>query len=188
MLDYAANGVVYWPALRLRSDFEARCAREQLDADEVFRNSLGDELDTEQSWDDVECCSLAAAATRHRLQRDGNRRSAGETELNDEGSREQLTSRLLIVGRDMTAYADRLELEHSEGNVHLGRLAVVSDPERGPIPLGRIGSAANRIGYHLATHLALHRCLTRQNQPVPAFSSSTSQPKPAIPLRRVMWV
>jgi hypothetical protein len=26
MLDYAANGVIYWPAERLRSDFEARCA------------------------------------------------------------------------------------------------------------------------------------------------------------------
>ena len=28
MLDYAANGVVYWPADRLRADFEARCAGE----------------------------------------------------------------------------------------------------------------------------------------------------------------
>lgn len=54
MLDYAANGVVYWPAERLRSDFEARCAREQKDADEVFRDSLGDEVDPEGFWDDVE--------------------------------------------------------------------------------------------------------------------------------------
>ena len=35
MLDYAANGVVYWPAERLRSDFKARCAKEGKDADEV---------------------------------------------------------------------------------------------------------------------------------------------------------
>lgn len=28
MLDYAANGVVYWPAERLRVDFETRCAKE----------------------------------------------------------------------------------------------------------------------------------------------------------------
>ena len=27
MLDYAANGVVYWPAERLRADFESRCAK-----------------------------------------------------------------------------------------------------------------------------------------------------------------
>jgi hypothetical protein len=97
--------------------------------------------------------------------------AALEAELNDEDGREQLTSRLLIVGRDMTAYADRLELEHSEGNVRLdlARLTVVSDTERGPIPLGRIGSAANWIGYHLATHLALHRYLARQNRPAPRF-------------------
>jgi len=54
MLDYAANGVVYWPAERLRSDFEARCAKEGKDADEVFRESLGDELDPEWFWGEVE--------------------------------------------------------------------------------------------------------------------------------------
>lgn len=54
MLDYAANGVVYWPAERLRSDFEGRCAREGKEAQDVFRESLGDELDPERFWDDVE--------------------------------------------------------------------------------------------------------------------------------------
>lgn len=54
MLDYAANGVVYWPAERLRSDFEGRCAREGKEARDVFRASLGDELDPERFWDDVE--------------------------------------------------------------------------------------------------------------------------------------
>ena len=97
--------------------------------------------------------------------------AALEAELDDDEDREQLTSRLLIVGRDMTAYADQLELEHSEGSVRLdlARLTVVADTERGPISLERIGSAANWIGYHLATHLALHRYLTRQNRPVPRF-------------------
>jgi hypothetical protein len=54
MLDYAANGVVYWPAERLRTDFETRCAKDGKDAEEVFRESLGDELDLEQFWDEVE--------------------------------------------------------------------------------------------------------------------------------------
>lgn len=97
--------------------------------------------------------------------------AALEAELNDDEDREQLTSRLLVVGRDMTAYADRLELEHSSGSVRLdlARLTVVTDTERGPIALDRIGSAANWIGYHLATHLALHRYFTRQGRPVPRF-------------------
>ena len=94
-----------------------------------------------------------------------------EAELSDDDDREQLTSRLLMVGRDMTAYADKLRLEHSEGSVRLdlARLTVVADTERGPIPLERIGSAANWIGYHLATHLAMHRYFTRQGRPVPRF-------------------
>lgn len=54
MLDYAANGVVYWPSERLRSDFETRCAKEQKDADEVFRESLGDQADQERFWGEVE--------------------------------------------------------------------------------------------------------------------------------------
>jgi Protein of unknown function (DUF3732) len=97
--------------------------------------------------------------------------TALEAELNDDEDREQLTSRLLVVGQDMTAYADQLQLEHSEGNIRLdlANLTVVADTERGPIPLQRIGSAANWIGYHLATHLALHRYFTRQNRPVPRF-------------------
>jgi hypothetical protein len=54
MLDYAANGVVYWPAERLRSEFESRCARDAQEPDDVFRESLGDELDQERFWDEVE--------------------------------------------------------------------------------------------------------------------------------------
>jgi hypothetical protein len=54
MLDYAANGVVYWPADRLRADFETRCAKEGKDAEEVFRASLGDEAEQERFWDEVE--------------------------------------------------------------------------------------------------------------------------------------
>lgn len=54
MLDYAANGVVYWPAERLRADFEARCAHQGKDSEEVFRDSLGEDLEPEQFWDEVE--------------------------------------------------------------------------------------------------------------------------------------
>src|ERR1700687_5837128 len=54
MLDYAANGVVYCPAERLRSGFESRCARGGQEPEEVFRASLGDELDPERFWDDIE--------------------------------------------------------------------------------------------------------------------------------------
>ena len=94
-----------------------------------------------------------------------------EAQLDDDDDREQLTSRLVAVGRDMTVFADRLQLEHSGNSVRLdpARLTVVTDTDRGPAPLFRIGSAANGIGYHLAAHLALHRHFVRQGRPVPRF-------------------
>jgi hypothetical protein len=54
MLDYAANGVVYWPAERLRSDFASRCVREQREPETVFGESLGDDVDPDGFWDAVE--------------------------------------------------------------------------------------------------------------------------------------
>jgi hypothetical protein len=36
-----------------------------------------------------------------------------------------------------------------------------------PFPLSAIGSAANLIGYHLVTHLALHRFFVERDRPVP---------------------
>jgi hypothetical protein len=97
--------------------------------------------------------------------------AALEAELDDNEDREQLMSRLLSVGRDMTAYAGRLGLEHAGTNVRLdlARLTVVTDTDTGPVPLYRIGRAANWIGYHLAADLALHRHFVRQSRPVPRF-------------------
>ena len=97
--------------------------------------------------------------------------AALEAELDDGEEREQLTSRLFAISRDMTVYAEELQLEHRGPNVRLdlARLTVVTDTDTGPAPLFRIGSAENHIGYHLVSHLALHRYLTRQNRPVPRF-------------------
>ncbi len=92
-----------------------------------------------------------------------------EAELDPSEEREQLTSRLVTIGQDMTRWANELELEHRDGNVRLdlNRLTVVADTDQGPAPLFRIGSADNWVGYHLITHLALHRYFVRLNRPVP---------------------
>lgn len=92
-----------------------------------------------------------------------------EAELDPAEEREQLTSRLVTIGQDMTRWANQLQLEHRDGNVRLdlNRLTVVADTDQGPAPLFRIGSADNWVGYHLITHLALHRYFVRQNRPVP---------------------
>ncbi|GAB3066383.1 DUF3732 domain-containing protein [Micromonospora schwarzwaldensis] len=92
-----------------------------------------------------------------------------EAELDPAEEREQLTSRLVSISQDMTRWADRLQLEHRGGSVRLdlNRLTVVTDTEQGPAPLFRIGSGENWVGYHLITHLALHRYFVRQHRPVP---------------------
>lgn len=94
-----------------------------------------------------------------------------QAELDPEADREQLTSRLNIVGRTMTELAQQLGLEHVEEGVRLdlANLTVVTDTNTGPLPLVRIGSGANWVGYHLATHLALHKYFTENNRPVPRF-------------------
>jgi hypothetical protein len=54
MLDYAANGVVNWPAESLRSVFDAACGRRGLLPDAVMIDHLaGTEMDPEEFWDRV---------------------------------------------------------------------------------------------------------------------------------------
>jgi hypothetical protein len=91
--------------------------------------------------------------------------------LSDDSARERLTTRLNGVGRDLTAYAQELGLEHSDKNVRidLAELTVVAEVDDDPVPLYRIGSAENWIGYHVTSHLALHQSFIRHDRPVPRF-------------------
>jgi hypothetical protein len=110
----------------------------------------------------------ALARLEHRVQMNQEAVQQLEAGLDPDEEREQLTSRLAVIGADMTRWAELLELEHTGGvRLDLKRLTVVANTEQGPVALNRIGSAANWIGYHLVTHLALHRYFTRQNRPVP---------------------
>jgi Protein of unknown function (DUF3732) len=95
--------------------------------------------------------------------------AALEAELAETSDRELLTSRLFTVGQHMTEFAEALQLEHRGPNVRLSldHLTVVTDTDTGPVTLLRIGSAENWMGYHLVTHLALHRFFTQNDRPVP---------------------
>lgn len=95
--------------------------------------------------------------------------AALEAEHAETTDRELLTSRLFTVGQHMTEFAEALQLEHRGPNVRLSldQLTVITDTGAGPVPLLRIGSAENWMGYHLVTHLALHRFFTQNDRPVP---------------------
>ena len=90
--------------------------------------------------------------------------------LDPDAMREELNARLSVIATDMTAYARRLQLEYADAVwLDANRLTVMADTAQGAMPLFRVGSAANWIGYHLAVHLALHRYLVRHDRPVPHF-------------------
>jgi hypothetical protein len=50
MLDYAANGVVYWPLEQLRELFVRQCERDDRDPEEVAQEVAGGEVDVEDWW------------------------------------------------------------------------------------------------------------------------------------------
>ncbi|MGO7163224.1 DUF3732 domain-containing protein, partial [Rhizobium johnstonii] len=94
-----------------------------------------------------------------------------ERALDQEAMEERLTTALSLVGRDLTEYAGRLQLEHGENGLRLDRknLTVVADTVDGPLSLPQIGSGENWVGYHVAAHLALHKLFRARRRPVPAF-------------------
>jgi len=94
-----------------------------------------------------------------------------EEELSDDKIQERLDSILSVIGKRLTEWSERLELEH-RGNpfrLDLRKLQVVADADTGPIPMDRMGSGANWLGCHLIAHLALHTWFVRKDRPVPRF-------------------
>ena len=90
-------------------------------------------------------------------------------ELSDEVVQERIQSFLSNLSRDMSKWARELSLEHSEHPLRLDlrRLTVVADGDDGPIPMERMGSGENWVGYHLIAHFALHKWFVEHNRPVP---------------------
>lgn len=94
-----------------------------------------------------------------------------EEEVSDDAVQDRLQSILALMGRDMSLWAETLRLEHSEFPLRLDlkRLTVVADGDTGPIPMERMGSGENWVGYHLIAHLALHKWFVQHRRPVPRF-------------------
>lgn len=94
-----------------------------------------------------------------------------EGELSDEIVAERMVSIGSILSRKMSAEAQGLMLEHSDSPLRLDtkKLTLVADTENGPVPMGRMGSGENWVGYHLITHLTLHGWFAHRGRPVPRF-------------------
>lgn len=97
--------------------------------------------------------------------------AALEEDLSDDAVQERIQSTLSIISRSMSSWAADLQLEHAEFplRIDLRRLTVVADGADGPIPMDRMGSGENWVGYHLIAHFALHRWFVERQRPVPRF-------------------
>ena len=97
--------------------------------------------------------------------------AALEDDLSDEHVKERIDSITSILGQRMTEWAHNLELEHSAFPLRLDikKLTIVADTADGPVPMDRMGSGENWVGYHLIGHLALHEWFTKRSRPVPRF-------------------
>jgi len=94
-----------------------------------------------------------------------------EEELSDERIKERIDSIISILGQRLTEWARGLQLEHSRFPLRLDtkKLTIVADTVDGPVPMDRMGSGENWVGYHLIGHLALHEWFTNHDRPVPRF-------------------
>lgn len=106
----------------------------------------------------------AIAAARARV-------DALERELRDEAVKEMVDSIMNVLGRAMSSWAEQLELEHSKYplRIDLSQLTVVADTDNGPVPMYRMGSGENWVGFHIIAHLALHQHFVQKARPVPRF-------------------
>lgn len=91
--------------------------------------------------------------------------------INSDETESRLETILSFISDKMTAYSKNLDLEHSGSSLRLDlkKLTVVANTVDGPIPLNRMGSGENWVGYHVLSHLALHWWLRKKDRPVPAF-------------------
>jgi hypothetical protein len=115
--------------------------------------------------------SDTSISLREQLNLARSRVSVLESELDPEAARERLDTFLNFVGRYMTDYSNRLDLEHrgSQLRLDIRNLTVIADTLSGPVPLFRMGSGENWVGYHVLAHLALHRWFRQKDRPVPGF-------------------
>lgn len=94
-----------------------------------------------------------------------------ETYLSDEKIQERLDSIVSVLGQHLTKWAKELGLEHSMFPLRfeLKKLTIVADTDDGPVPMEKMGSGENWVGYHLIAHLALHQWFAKKSRPVPSF-------------------
>lgn len=121
-------------------------------------------IEVARDADDDSALKSAIAAAQQRV-------AILEAELDMDDVREKLNTFFNIIGGYMTHYSTELDLEHKGSQLRLDirNLTVVADTLDGPVPLYRMGSGENWVGYHVLAHLGVHKWFRQKNRPVPGF-------------------
>jgi hypothetical protein len=160
-VDRALDALVAQDEVALRT-------RDAINLQSYVRGRIAQYLDASEDVDDDDLERLRTEIDRARITVD-----ALTEALDIDAVRSRTTSLLRTVSRQMTSWAQDLDLEHAEHGAHidLDRLTIVADTPEGPAYMdrGEIGSGMNWVGYHLTAYLALQRFFIEQDRPVPAF-------------------
>ncbi|BCE02103.1 DUF3732 domain-containing protein [Marinicellulosiphila megalodicopiae] len=91
--------------------------------------------------------------------------------LDPSALKEKLEAQLSCIAEDMTVWAKELGLGYSGNRIRLDatKLTVISDTPDGPVPLEKMGSGENWMGYHVVTYLALAKWFIKRARPVGRF-------------------
>lgn len=149
---------------RIADNERLRIEQDQFTEQARVAGRIGYYLENVQAVRDDNGIKLAVARARAEV-------AELEKALDPEALNERIATALSLVGRDLTGYAQALQLEHGNNPLRLDRknLTVVADTDEGALALSQIGSGENWVGYHVAAHLALHRLFRARKRPVPAL-------------------
>lgn len=137
------------------------------------------DLDVQRSWIAGQVAfflrnlKTAEDGSELRRQADAARREVErlKTRLAEDESEDLLTSALNQISQKVSRWCAELGLEYGKYllRLHLPRLTLIADTDKGPVPMAQIGSGHNRLWFHLTVYLALHRWFVSKGRPVPRF-------------------
>lgn len=140
--------------------------RERLNTQSYVRGRIAQYLDSVQEADDTRLAEAQLRVTQLE-----QRVEAFEDLLGPQALRDRVDAILGAIGQDMHEWAARLHLRHSDSavEIHPTKLTIVARTPHGPIYLPEMGGGASWVGYHLVSHLALHKHFVNEQRPVPRF-------------------
>ena len=82
-----------------------------------------------------------------------------------------MQSALNRISQQVSRWCEELKVEYGQFPLRLdrGKLTLIADTDRGPVPMQQMGSGQNWLWCHLAVYFAVHKWFIEHNRPVPRF-------------------